>query len=166
MCVCVCVCVCVCCIYIYIYMYIKKNIYIYTAHTHTHTHTYIYIYIYMCVCVCVCVCKGPLDLWVVCSPMFQEAGVQSQVESYQRLKKCHLMPPCLRLSIIYYCIKGKGRNPGKGEAPSLNPRCCSYWKWSLRVALDYGWQLYHHYHHRAAPSARISLNLSRHPSLS
>ena len=26
--------------------------------------------------------------------------VQSQVESYQRLKKWHLIPPCLTLSII------------------------------------------------------------------
>ena len=65
-------------------MYIKMhmNICIY-AHTYTYTclytcthsdiHIYIYIYRY-----------------------------QSQVESYQRLKKWYLMPPCLTLSIIRY----------------------------------------------------------------
>ena len=31
--------------------------------------------------------------------MVRETGVQSQVESYQRLKKWYLMPPCLILSI-------------------------------------------------------------------
>ena len=29
----------------------------------------------------------------------RETGVQSQVESYQRLKKWYLMPPCLTLSL-------------------------------------------------------------------
>ena len=32
--------------------------------------------------------------------LVQETRVQSQVESYQRLKKWYLMPPCLTLSII------------------------------------------------------------------
>ena len=50
---------------------------------------YIYIYIYMCVCVCVCVC--------VCDPGDQ---VQSQVKSYQKLKKWYLIPLCLTLCII------------------------------------------------------------------
>ena len=36
------------------------------------------------------------------SPMARETWVQSQVESYQRLKKWYLMPPCLTLSIIRY----------------------------------------------------------------
>ena len=35
-----------------------------------------------------------------CSPMVQEIRVQSQVESYQRLKKWYLMQPCLILSFI------------------------------------------------------------------
>ena len=34
--------------------------------------------------------------------MVREAEVQFQVESYQRLKKWYLMPPCLTLSIIRY----------------------------------------------------------------
>ena len=35
----------------------------------------------------------------------------------------------------------KWSNPGKGVAPFPTPRCSSYWKGSLRVALDYGRQL-------------------------
>ena len=34
------------------------------------------------------------------SPMVQEIEIQSRLESYQRLKKLYLMPPCLALSII------------------------------------------------------------------
>ena len=36
----------------------------------------------------------------------------------------------------------KWSNPGKGVAPSPTPRCSSYWKGSLRVALDQDPQLY------------------------
>ena len=32
----------------------------------------------------------------------------------------------------------KWNNPGKGVVPSPTPRCSSYWKWSLRVTLNYG----------------------------
>ena len=52
------------------------------------------------------------------------------------------MPPCLTLSNIRYVPRVKRRNPGKGVTPSPTPRCSSYWKWSLRVALDYSHQLY------------------------
>ena len=50
--------------------------------------------------------------WVECSPMAHETGahetgVQSQVESYQRLRKWWLIPPCLPLSIYKVRIKGK-----------------------------------------------------------
>ena len=38
--------------------------------------------------------------WVECSPMVRKTRVQSQVESYQRLKKWYLIPPCLALSTI------------------------------------------------------------------
>ena len=73
--------------------------------------------------------------------MFRETGVQSQVESYQRLKKWCLIPTWLTLSIIRYVSRVKWSNPGIGVAPSPTPRCSSYWKRSLRVALDYGRQL-------------------------
>ena len=41
-------------------------------------------------------------LWVECSPIVRETRVQSQVETYQRLKKWHLMPPCLTLRLTRY----------------------------------------------------------------
>ena len=74
--------------------------------------------------------------------MARKTWVQSQVKSYQRLKKWYLMPPCLTLSIIRYISRVKWSNPGKGVAPSHTPWCSSYWKGSLRFTLDYGRQLY------------------------
>ena len=52
-----------------------------------------------------------------------------------------MIPPCLTLNIIRHVSRVKGSNPGKGVAPSSTPRCCIYWKWSLRVAFDYDYQL-------------------------
>ena len=60
--------------------------------------------------------------------MAQETWVQSLVESYQRLKKWYLMPPCLTHSIIRYGSRVKWSNPGKGVVPSPTHRCCSYRK--------------------------------------
>ena len=77
-----------------------------------------------------------------CPPMVRETGVQSQVESYQRLKKWYLIPPCLTPSIIRYVSRIKWSNPGKRVVQSPTPRCSSYWKGSLQVTLDYGCQLY------------------------
>ena len=89
--------------------------------------------------------KGLLEFLakcVECLPMVQETWVQSQVVSYQRLQKWYLIPPCLTLSIIRYVSRVKWSNPWKRVAPSPTPRCSSYWKGSLLVALDYGRQLY------------------------
>ena len=58
-----------------------------------------------------------------CSPIVRETWVRSQVESYQRLKKWYLMPPCITLSIIRYGSRVKWSNPGKGVAPSPTPWC-------------------------------------------
>ena len=55
-----------------------------------------------------------------------ESKVQSHVESYQRLKKWYLMPPCLTLSIIRYGSRVKWINPEKGVVPSLTPQCSSH----------------------------------------
>ena len=52
------------------------------------------------------------------------------------------MPPCLTLNIIRYGSRVKWVNPWKGVAPSPTPWCSSYRKGSLRVALDFGRQLY------------------------
>ena len=50
--------------------------------------------------------------------MDRETRVQSLVESYQRLKKWYLVPPCLTLSIIRYVSRVKWSNPGIGAGPS------------------------------------------------
>ena len=47
-----------------------------------------------------------------------ENRVQFHVESYQSLKKCCLMPPCLTLSIIMYVSRIRWSNPGNGVTPS------------------------------------------------
>ena len=111
-------------------------------------------YFYFTICMCVsfvirkenmcrfAVITGSLAKWVECSPMVRETGVQSQVESYERLKKWYLIHPCLTLSNIRYVSRVKWSNPGKGVAPSPTPRCSNYWKGSLLVSLDYGRQLY------------------------
>ena len=80
--------------------------------------------------------------WLECLPMVRETRIQSQVESYQRLKKWYLMPPCLTLSIIRYGSRVKWSNQGKGVGPFPIPWCCSFCKGSLQVTLDYSHQLY------------------------
>ena len=60
-----------------------------------------------------CVANWTLAKRLECSPMARETLVQSQVESYQRLKKWYLMPPCLTLSIIRYGSRVKWSNPEK-----------------------------------------------------
>ena len=70
--------------------------------------------------------------------MVCETWVQSQVMSYLRLLKWYLIPPCLTVSNIWCVSRVKWSNPGKGVAPSPIPRCSSYRKRSLLVALDYG----------------------------
>ena len=61
-----------------------------------------------------------------------------------KTQKWYLMSPCLTLSIIRYVSRVKWNNPGKGVAPTPTPWCSSYSKGSLRVAFDYGCQLYLH----------------------
>ena len=90
-----------------------------------------------------------------CSPMVQETWVQSQVESYQRLKKWYLMPSCLTLSIIRYRSRVKWSNAGKGLVPLPTPWCCSYRKRNLQVTHDYGRQLYFTYSLGCMPPASL-----------
>ena len=54
----------------------------------------------------------------------------------------YLIPPSLSLSNIRYVSRVKWNNPGKRVSPSPTPQCCSNWKGSLLVALDYSCQLY------------------------
>ena len=91
-------------IYIYICTYIqRRHIHI---HVHMCTHIYTYLYMHMHIHIqkytYICIYVRTLAKWLECSPMARETWVQSQVESYQRLKKWYLMPPCLTLSIIRY----------------------------------------------------------------
>ena len=69
--------------------------------------------------------------------MIRETWVQSQVESYQRLKII-FDTSLFNTQHSKVRIKLKWSNPGKGIAPSPTLQCSSYWKGSLRVALDYG----------------------------
>ena len=55
--------------------------------------------------------------------MARESWVQTQVESYQRLKKWFSMPPCLTLSILRYGSRVKWSNPGNGVASFPTPWC-------------------------------------------
>ena len=65
-----------------------------------------------------------------CLPIARETGVQSHVDSYQRLKKWYLMPLCLTPSIIRYGSRLKWSNPG--VASSHTSRCSNKWKGSLQ----------------------------------
>ena len=59
------------------------------------------------------------------------------------------MRPCLIPRNIRYGSRIKWSNPGKGVTLSLTHRCCIWWTGHLRIALDYGRQLYSlraHYH--------------------
>ena len=83
----------------------KANIYINTPSTHYRSYR----------------CTGS-PRWLECSPMAQETWVQSQVKSYQRLKKWYLMPPCLTLSIIRQGSRVKWSNLREGVVPFPTPR--------------------------------------------
>ena len=72
----------------------------------------------------------------VCMVKFKplaQTGVQSQFESYQRLKKWYLIPPCLTLSITKWGSRVKLSNPRNGVAPSPTPRCSSFGSPSTKV---------------------------------
>ena len=88
--------------------------------------------------------------------MVQEIRVQSQVKSYQRLRKWYLIPPCLTFCIIKVQIKGKWNNPEKGVVPSPTPCCRSYWKGSLWVTLKYSQPTYFTYINNHKTTAQIS----------
>ena len=60
---------------------------------------------------------GPLASWLECSPMVWETGVQSQVESYQRLKKMVLDASLLNTGIIKYGSRVSGAIQGKELHP-------------------------------------------------
>ena len=71
-----------------------------------------------------------------------DRGSISRLSHTKDSKKWYLMPLCLTLRIIRFASWVKWSNPRNGVAPSPTPRCCSYWKRSHRVALNYARQLY------------------------
>ena len=81
---------------------------------YVHIHTYIH--------------TGQFPLWVECLPMALWTGVQSQVKSYQRLKKWYLIPLFLTLSIIRLILGIKWSSPGEEVASSPTTQSSSYWK--------------------------------------
>ena len=81
---------------------------------------YIYIYIYWRTVV-EGKSKPPFlnrPIGMMCPPIIGENGVQSHVESYQKLKKWYLMPPYIILRIIREGSRLIGATSGKGVAPS------------------------------------------------
>ena len=58
-------------------------------------YVYIYIYIYI------------FTLWVECSPMARETGVESQVESYERFKK--MIQDASLLNTQHHKVRIKGK---------------------------------------------------------
>ncbi len=68
---------------------------------------------------------GPLALWLECSPMVQETRVQSQVESYQTLKK-NLVFDAALLSTQHYKVRIKGKVEQSRERSSALPYTLVY----------------------------------------
>ena len=77
---------------------------------------------------------GPLALYVNCCPVACQTRIQYQVESYQRLKRCYLIPAWLTL--ISYVSRVNWSNEGKVVALSSIPECSTKWKRSFRLAVD------------------------------
>ena len=86
-----------------------------------------------------CFCLAHFNFIFFSLPMARETWVQSQVESYQRLEKWHLIRPCLTLSIIRF---GKGDPFRERSSTHPTPWCSSNRKGSLLVTFEYGHQLY------------------------
>ena len=71
-------------------------------------------------------------------PMAHETRVQTQVASYQRLRKIVLDASLFNTQHYKVRIKGKVEQSRDRDAPSLTPQWSSYWKGIFRVTLDYG----------------------------
>ena len=145
------------CIYIYIYMYtyvyvsICVGIYIYIyiyVHTHlcVYTFTYVYILTYVCVKVSVYVCAY-VSVYIHAPAHWPSGTVFTNgPRDLGSIPGC-VIPKTLKMLLDTSLLnhqqyKVKWSNQGKGVAPSPTPRCRTYWKGSLLVALDYGCQLY------------------------
>ena len=115
---------------IYIYIYIDSYMYMYI-----YKYIYIFIYVWLIGRVSRVFANGPGDL----------GSIQGRV--IPKTLKMVLDTSLLNTQQYKVRIKAKVKwsNPGKGVAPSPTPRCSSYWKGSLLVALDYSRQLIYIY---------------------
>ena len=133
-------------IYIYVYIYIFMRVRVYTC---------VYIGLYTCVYVYM------LSAWLndiddgiriykdqlidlVGRVLTNDPGDLDSIPGrvIPKTLRWYLILPCLTLSNIRYVSRVKWSNPEKWIVSSSTPRCRSYWKGSLLVALDYGRQLY------------------------
>ena len=71
-------------------------------------------------------CDRPICTVIECST--NDTGVQTRVESYQRLKTWYFTSPCLTLTNIRHGSRIKWNNPGKGVAPFPTFCWSSYWE--------------------------------------
>ena len=81
-----------------------------------------------------------LTEWMERLPMVRETWVQSQVVSYQRLKIMVLDTSLLNTQQYKVRIKAKMEKSRERSSALPTPRCRSYWKGSILVALIYGRQ--------------------------
>ena len=78
-----------------------------------------------------------INLVVKCSSIALETRVQSQIGSYQRLKKWYLMSPCLTLSIIRYVTRVKWNNPGNPGVVAIERKLSGHpWQWSPTMLIS------------------------------
>ena len=114
---------------------------------------YIYLYIYISMYMCVNVCVSKISNTYVCIYIYiyQLIGQVGRVFAngpgdlvsipghvIPKTLKWYLILPCLTLRNIRYVSNIKLSNPEKGVAPAPTPSCCSYWKGSLLITLNYG----------------------------
>ena len=123
-------------VYIYIYIIHKYNLFKWAWAHFFGTRFNGIKYFYLLPIICLHKAKLPLRQWS------GRPGFNHRLRHTKDIKNGTWYRPCLILSNIRYVSRVKWSNPGKGVAPSSTPQCCSYWKGSLLVALDYGRQLY------------------------
>ena len=89
------------------------------------------------------IAKFTISMQLICTEFANSPGLRGSIPGrvIAKSQKWYLRP-CSTLSSIKYVWSVKWRNPGKGVAPSPTPPCISYWKGSLRIALDNGCQIY------------------------
>ena len=91
-------------------------------------------------------CLNTVLNWIYFILLFlQGHEFETPIISFKDLKIWYLILPCLTFSIIRYVSRVKWRNLWERVPPSPIYQSSNYWKGSLRVALDYGRQVYFYY---------------------